>query len=122
GRLSHAKGSAFLGRRLPDPAYSESPATEPEGYALKSVPPPFETAAPKPPRRRQPPCRPDSTGRPSATPARRPPAAVGHGARPGGARASMARVDDVSGIRRILLQSRTIAVIGLSGNWYRPSF
>src|SRR4029078_11569963 len=24
--------------------------------------------------------------------------------------------------RRILLQSRTIAVIALSGNWYRPSF
>jgi predicted CoA-binding protein len=34
----------------------------------------------------------------------------------------MALVDDVSGIRRILLQARTIAVIGLSGNWYRPSF
>jgi predicted CoA-binding protein len=34
----------------------------------------------------------------------------------------MALVDDVSGIRRILLHSRTIAVIGLSGNWYRPSF
>ena len=34
----------------------------------------------------------------------------------------MALVDDISGIRRILLQSRTIAVIGLSGNWYRPSF
>src|SRR6476660_2520844 len=47
--------------------------------------------------------------------------------RPGTARgkpelASMALVDDVSGIRRILLQSRTIAVVGLSGNWYRPSF
>ena len=34
----------------------------------------------------------------------------------------MALVDDISGIRRILLQARTIAVIGLSGNWYRPSF
>ena len=34
----------------------------------------------------------------------------------------MALVDDVTGLRRILLQSRTIAVIGLSGNWYRPSF
>jgi predicted CoA-binding protein len=34
----------------------------------------------------------------------------------------MALVDDVSGIRRILQQSRTIAVVGLSGNWYRPSF
>jgi predicted CoA-binding protein len=34
----------------------------------------------------------------------------------------MALVDDVAGLRRILLQSRTIAVIGLSSNWYRPSF
>jgi len=34
----------------------------------------------------------------------------------------MAQVDDVSGIRHILLRSRTIAVIGLSGHWYRPSF
>src|SRR2546430_8387412 len=34
----------------------------------------------------------------------------------------MARVDDIAGIRRILGQSRTIAVVGLSANWYRPSY
>lgn len=34
----------------------------------------------------------------------------------------MALVDDVSGLRRILRQSHTIAVVGLSGSWYRPSF
>ena len=30
-------------------------------------------------------------------------------------------VDDIPGIRRILAQCRTIAVVGLSANWYRPS-
>ena len=30
-------------------------------------------------------------------------------------------VDDIAGIRRILAQCRTIAVVGLSANWYRPS-
>ena len=49
-------------------------------------------------------------------------AAVRRGARAAGTDASMALVDDISGIRRILLQARTIAVVGLSGNWYRPSF
>ena len=31
-------------------------------------------------------------------------------------------VDDVAGLTRILAQSRTIAVVGLSANWYRPSY
>jgi len=31
-------------------------------------------------------------------------------------------VDDVASLTRILAQSRTIAVVGLSANWYRPSF
>ncbi|MEO8849878.1 MAG: CoA-binding protein [Casimicrobiaceae bacterium] len=34
----------------------------------------------------------------------------------------MAKVDDIAGLRRILAQSRTIAVVGLSANWYRPSY
>ena len=31
-------------------------------------------------------------------------------------------VDDVAGLARILAQARTIAVVGLSANWYRPSY
>ena len=31
-------------------------------------------------------------------------------------------VDDIAGLRRILLASRVIAVVGLSAHWYRPSF
>jgi uncharacterized protein len=34
----------------------------------------------------------------------------------------MAVVDDIAGLRRILDDSRTIAVVGLSANWYRPSY
>jgi len=30
-------------------------------------------------------------------------------------------VDDIPGIRRILAQTRNIAVVGLSAHWYRPS-
>lgn len=29
---------------------------------------------------------------------------------------------DINALRRILLHNRTIAVVGLSANWYRPSF
>lgn len=31
-------------------------------------------------------------------------------------------VDDIAGLRRLLATSRTIAVVGLSANWYRPSY
>ncbi len=34
----------------------------------------------------------------------------------------MALVDDIAGIRRILVTSRVIAVVGLSAHWYRPSY
>ena len=34
----------------------------------------------------------------------------------------MPLVDDIAGLRRILAQARTIAVVGLSANWYRPSY
>jgi predicted CoA-binding protein len=31
-------------------------------------------------------------------------------------------VDDIAGLRSILAQTRTLAVVGLSANWYRPSY
>jgi len=31
-------------------------------------------------------------------------------------------IDDISGLRRILAHSKTIAVVGLSGDWFRPSY
>lgn len=31
-------------------------------------------------------------------------------------------VDDIAGLRGILARSKTIAVVGLSANWYRPSY
>jgi uncharacterized protein len=34
----------------------------------------------------------------------------------------VARVDDIPGLRRILSRARTIAIVGLSANWYRPSY
>jgi predicted CoA-binding protein len=30
-------------------------------------------------------------------------------------------IDDIPGLRRVLAQTRTIAVVGLSAHWYRPS-
>jgi predicted CoA-binding protein len=34
----------------------------------------------------------------------------------------MAIVDDIAGLTRILGQTRTIAVVGLSADWFRPSY
>ncbi len=34
----------------------------------------------------------------------------------------MPSVDDIAGLRRILRDCRNIAVVGLSANWYRPSY
>ena len=34
----------------------------------------------------------------------------------------MAQVDDIAGLRAILTRSRVIAIVGLSANWYRPSY
>jgi uncharacterized protein len=31
-------------------------------------------------------------------------------------------VDDIGGLRRILTRYRSIAVVGISANWYRPSY
>jgi predicted CoA-binding protein len=31
-------------------------------------------------------------------------------------------IDDVAGLRRILMLNSSLAVVGLSANWYRPSF
>lgn len=31
-------------------------------------------------------------------------------------------IDDIAGLRRILMQNRSIAVVGLSANWHRPSY
>ena len=31
-------------------------------------------------------------------------------------------VDDIAGLRRILAHSRTLAIVGLSAQWYRPSY
>lgn len=34
----------------------------------------------------------------------------------------MALVDDIAGLRRVLLSSRSLAIVGISANWYRPSY
>jgi uncharacterized protein len=34
----------------------------------------------------------------------------------------MTNVDDISGLRRILTRYRTIAIVGISANWFRPSY
>jgi predicted CoA-binding protein len=34
----------------------------------------------------------------------------------------MALVDDIAGLRRILADARVIAVVGLSAQWFRPSY
>jgi predicted CoA-binding protein len=34
----------------------------------------------------------------------------------------MTIVDDISGLRRVLTRYRTIAVVGISANWFRPSY
>lgn len=31
-------------------------------------------------------------------------------------------IDDIAGLRRILMRNRSIAVVGLSAHWYRPSY
>ena len=36
--------------------------------------------------------------------------------------APMPVVDDIAGLRRVLAQAKTIAVVGLSAHWYRPSY
>ena len=34
----------------------------------------------------------------------------------------MVIVDDISGLRRILTRSRSLAIVGVSANWFRPSY
>src|SRR6202171_3731081 len=41
---------------------------------------------------------------------------------PSNDRARMPIIDDISGLRRILTRSRSLAVVGVSANWYRPSY